>query len=618
VLYYLKHLELQSELLREARARGCPAGGALHVFDANGLSVRTHLCALSRALFAQLSESADAHYPESLGTLLVVNSGAAFPLLWAVGKTFLSAETRRKVRVFPGPPQRDFFSAGGWPAELRQLLGGRFPSELYPNARPNGPAEGRLPPWEAPAWKLLGYPGPLEPPPPAEPPRRRRKAKPSEAEAAPPARARAPRAAPEPPPHPHPPPQQPPRQPPQQRPPPAAARAQTPPRPGTPPSPAAVPRAASAAIWEMAAARVAAARRGEGSVASSRRSLRDADEEEEAAPPPLDGRVGLSRTRALLPQAAPLPLPSAGAGGGGSTREDVSRWVAAAAAVGPPLSIAGSVAAPGSAPPSPPASPRAPPRAGWPPPPPPQPPPQLSLGRARVAAQPARRAPRLEMEVLREDEGSGSGSDGGGERGSWRAAPPAADAEALLQADAVWSAVLEVAASMELFGPDPGHGNRARFDRARTEAAAAAAAAEGWTCAGCGARFALQDVALAQACEARHARPRPATPPRRAPGSPGYARGPPAAAARARAPPPPSKWGGSPRDAPAEAGAWTRAETVEAARLPPPSPAPASPGPGLGRVETSEDARRKSSRGGGCSVQRPSCAAATPAACTLQ
>jgi hypothetical protein len=79
------------------------------------------------------------------------------------------------------------------------------------------------------------------------------------------------------------------------------------------------------------------------------------------------------------------------------------------------------------------------------------------------------------------------------------AVPPAGPLRAAapsLAPDAVWRAVMDVAESMpELFGGDDGVDVRQSSGER----------AQGWACPACGRRFAFQDLALAQACEASHA-----------------------------------------------------------------------------------------------------------------
>jgi hypothetical protein len=127
--YYTKHLTLQCALLREASAQeGRLVSRLVHIFDASGVSLRAHLSACARDTFHRVAAAADAHFPETLGVLLIINAGGPFPALWSVGKTFVDERTRSKIEVFPSPsPGSNFFAPGGWPARLRQLMGGSFP-----------------------------------------------------------------------------------------------------------------------------------------------------------------------------------------------------------------------------------------------------------------------------------------------------------------------------------------------------------------------------------------------------------------------------------------------------------------------------------------------------------
>ncbi len=128
VRYYMKHMTLQACLLREASAQeGRLVSRLVHVFDAAGVSLRAHLSSTARDTFSKLAAAADAHFPETLGALLIINAGGPFPVLWSVGKSFVDARTRAKIEVFAAPPARDFFAPGGWPHRVRELMGGTFP-----------------------------------------------------------------------------------------------------------------------------------------------------------------------------------------------------------------------------------------------------------------------------------------------------------------------------------------------------------------------------------------------------------------------------------------------------------------------------------------------------------
>lgn len=132
--YYTKHLTLQCALLREASVQeGRLVSRLVHIFDASGVSLRAHLSACARDTFHRVAAAADAHFPETLGVLLIINAGGPFPALWSVGKTFVDERTRSKIEVFPSAsPGSNFFAPGGWPARLRQLMGGTFPEVRAP------------------------------------------------------------------------------------------------------------------------------------------------------------------------------------------------------------------------------------------------------------------------------------------------------------------------------------------------------------------------------------------------------------------------------------------------------------------------------------------------------
>lgn len=401
-------------------------------------------------------------------------------------------------------------------------------------------------------------------------------------------------------------------------------RASDKPPPGRPGPPATASKA-SRAIWELAASHVAAA-----GVSTSAGGQ----------------NVGSSRV--------PGREAPAGGDGGGATRDDVVRWVEQSAGHAPPP--------PHSRPPS-------------------------SLGGRDGPDTPVRRMnghSHRGVGQAREHGARSGGTTSGGARtwlddsafdspsvggelpmvghttlygsSAW-AGPSAGSYEHLVSPDVVWDAVVDVAHALDLFGPEDG----AAFDGTDAsrhdivDAAIRAAASDGWSCSVCGKRFAFTDVALAQACEARHAAAEGKVPPAHA-GSP---------AARARAlstimaspvrsrgdsggwdesparggdvsttpergaGPHASKWGGSPRDAaqaaataaamaanwpPDEAASpWQPVVALDAAdprQRPVEQPASRSGFGGsapLGRVYTSADARARmgGSSGRGCTVPVP-------------
>jgi len=160
VSYYCKQLAFQGALLREATLQeNRLVGTMLHVVDVSGASLRTHLSSAGRDVFARVAAAADAHFPETLGSLLIINASAAFPMFWAVVKGFVDARTREKIEIFGDPPARDFFAPGGWPARVRELCGGRFPEQMFPGRA--GGAASREAPWKEEPWRLLGYSGPV-------------------------------------------------------------------------------------------------------------------------------------------------------------------------------------------------------------------------------------------------------------------------------------------------------------------------------------------------------------------------------------------------------------------------------------------------------------------------
>jgi hypothetical protein len=185
------------------------------------------------------------------------------------------------------------------------------------------------------------------------------------------------------------------------------------------------------------------------------------------------------------------------------------------------------------------------------------------------------------------------------------AEPPSPDdgSAELLSPDSVWRAVVGVAGALELFDDRSIDGS---VDPRRTEALAAAAAAEGWSCAVCGRRFAPQALAAAQACEARHAAASQASQLMDELDESASV----AAAAQAAA-----EWGSSPRRA-AATSKWGGSPRASGRR----ESEEGSPRAQSGRVETSEDARsraRKSTRGGGGGGGGPSCTVQAPLNCSV-
>ena len=515
--YYVKHLSLQCALLREASVQeGRLVSRLVHIFDASGVSMRSHLSACARDTFHRVAAAADAHFPETLGVLLIINAGGPFPALWAVGKTFVDERTRSKIEVFPSPQSgANFFAPGGWPARVRQLMGGAFPEMLYPNARIPAVKE---PPWGMPLWKLLGYPGPVQPrvqlqpeapASPVAPPTRKPAIKAAAAPSAQPQTAALP-----------------PTGKPRRNkdkaddrssaPPPGAvsfesAQVLPPPRQAAAvakPSVSQAPKAqatggggaasvASRTIWELAANQVAAAAAGGG---DTRRSGAN------------DGAHGQSTARWPLPGVAVVDDVTASA----AREEEVDRWVEQCAGHAPPPPPSRPPSSLGGAPDTPLGKNRR----------------DSSGSHARVVAREGKPSKGVAAGV-----GAGAGTrsawhmdDSAFDSPSGRQTPSAAhliglssngalyddtnaitaaSLEHLVTPDAVWDAVVDVAHALDLFYPEnEGNGADSGTSTARSgavEAAIREAAADGWCCGICGKRFAHTDVALAQACEARHA-----------------------------------------------------------------------------------------------------------------
>ena len=155
----MKHLQLQQSLLKASSCReGRLVTRTLRVFDAGGASLRSHLSATARDVFSRIAVAAEAHFPETLGTMLIINAPSFFPLLWSVGCRIglMDPSTRTKTELFGVAPSTDFFEPGGWPHRLRDLMG-FFPPELLPgHASP--PLSTRVDaPWTRPAWELLKW-----------------------------------------------------------------------------------------------------------------------------------------------------------------------------------------------------------------------------------------------------------------------------------------------------------------------------------------------------------------------------------------------------------------------------------------------------------------------------
>ena len=406
-------------------------------------------------------------------------------------------------------------------------------------------------------------------------------------------------------------------------------RASDKPPPGRPGPPATASKA-SRAIWELAASHVAAAGGSNAAVGLNAGAAR-----------------GISRAAGREPDAGV-------ADGGGAIRDDVVRWVEQSAGHAPPP--------PHSRPPS-------------------------SLGGGDGPDTPGRRMNghgHRGAGVPRDHRSGGTASggartwlddsafdspSGGGAtpmlghttlygNTAWAGAA-AGSYEHLVSPDVVWDAVVDVAHSLDLFGPEEG----AAFDGTDAsrndivDAAIRAAASDGWSCSVCGKRFAFTDVALAQACEAKHAsadgrhagspaaRARAlstimASPVRSSGGSGGWDESPVRGGEVSTTPPQrgagpqASKLGGSPRDA-AQAAAnaaamastwpsdeaaspWQPVSTLDAAdpRQRPAELASRQAFNGsapLGRVYTSADAR---ARMGGASGR--GCTVPTPGQCAIQ
>jgi len=78
-----------------------------------------------RSHFAEASRLATANYPETLGTIVVVNAPSFFPTIWNWIKGWFDEVTRSKIHILgkdPGPTLRNLVE----PADLPKMYGGEL------------------------------------------------------------------------------------------------------------------------------------------------------------------------------------------------------------------------------------------------------------------------------------------------------------------------------------------------------------------------------------------------------------------------------------------------------------------------------------------------------------
>jgi len=78
-----------------------------------------------RSHFAEASRLATAHYPETLGSIVVVNAPSFFPTIWNWIKGWFDEVTRSKIHILgkdPGPTLRNLVE----PVDLPKSYGGEL------------------------------------------------------------------------------------------------------------------------------------------------------------------------------------------------------------------------------------------------------------------------------------------------------------------------------------------------------------------------------------------------------------------------------------------------------------------------------------------------------------
>uniref|UniRef100_A0A7S0MZI8 CRAL-TRIO domain-containing protein n=1 Tax=Pyramimonas obovata TaxID=1411642 RepID=A0A7S0MZI8_9CHLO len=164
VMFHVKQQEYMRELTEEAsRQEGRVVDRCAFVIDLTGTSLRRHLSTHARELFSKITSVDSKNYPETLATIIIVNSSRMFPIMWSFVKTMVDPKARARIEVHSSAKITD---TTGWPAKIRTLMkikeGKKLPAVMDPSHVSRLPPDGRLPS-ENPHWHVLGYKGPAKP-----------------------------------------------------------------------------------------------------------------------------------------------------------------------------------------------------------------------------------------------------------------------------------------------------------------------------------------------------------------------------------------------------------------------------------------------------------------------
>jgi hypothetical protein len=164
VTFHVKQQEYLRELTEEAsRQEGRVVDRCAFVIDLTGTSLRKHLSTHARELFSKITSVDSKNYPETLATIVIINSSRMFPIMWSFVKTMVDPKARARIEVHSSAKITD---QTGWPAKMRSLMnlkeGKKLPTVMDPTHVTRLPPDGRLPS-ENPHWHVLGYKGPAKP-----------------------------------------------------------------------------------------------------------------------------------------------------------------------------------------------------------------------------------------------------------------------------------------------------------------------------------------------------------------------------------------------------------------------------------------------------------------------
>mmetsp|Transcript_15155 Transcript_15155/g.29105 ORF Transcript_15155/g.29105 Transcript_15155/m.29105 type:complete len:483 (+) Transcript_15155:171-1619(+) len=170
IAFHIKHQEFLRALCDEATLQeGRNVDKMVYILDLTNVTLTRHLCTLAREFFTKLVETDSHNYPESMGKVILINTGRLFPVIWTFVKNMVDPKTRERIEVFGMGAATD---SGGWASRLRSLLPAgqgadqsglsKWTSVLDPSNRLELPEDERLP-TENPTWAMMGYPGPAKP-----------------------------------------------------------------------------------------------------------------------------------------------------------------------------------------------------------------------------------------------------------------------------------------------------------------------------------------------------------------------------------------------------------------------------------------------------------------------